>query len=234
MARTRRVVATIPLKKISPSQINSFLDCPCCYYKDRVAKDKRPRGITAGLPMGIDRVFRVHYRAHAAAGTIPKELKATFGPGWSLSTDSTLVSKEQSFDQPDELLIKGVNYTLAGRMDEMLMNPKNEFVIVDFKTKASAKSSANVHPTAERQMQLYALILESQGRKVADVAYLAHLYPDVVDDGPDVKFVCQLHKINVDATARAAARKMFERTVKCLTGPEPKKKPKCEFCNFRA
>jgi hypothetical protein len=223
--------------KISPSQINSFFDCSCCYWLDKNKVSKRPRGIMAGLPIGIDTVFRHHYRAHAAAGTLPSEVgsSAFFGAGWKLVQDDDLVSKRQSLDVKDWYVAGGKNYTLFGTMDEMLEDPSGCHVVVDFKTKASQKSSdKGPHPTAVRQMALYSFIMESQGRQVGDVAYLAHLFPTGANDGPIVPFGCDFYEIDVGPAARLQAAQWFKDAANCLEGAQPAKNPDCEHCNYRA
>jgi CRISPR/Cas system-associated exonuclease Cas4 (RecB family) len=233
----RKAAGPKPDKKISPSQINSFFDCPCCFYLDRNKVSKRPRGIFAGLPIGIDKVFRNHYRGHAAAGTLPSEVTASafFNAKWKLVQDDTLVSKEQRVDPSDWHNANGVDYALAGKMDEMLEDPTGNLVVVDFKTKASKNSSdKGPHPTAVRQMALYALIMESQGRQAGDVAYLAHLFPTEANDGPIVPFGCDFYEIDVGPAARAAASQWFHDAADCIEGAQPAKNPDCEHCNYRA
>lgn len=190
----------------------------------------------AGLPIGIDSVFRRHYRAHSAAGTLPSEVASSpfFGTGWKLVQDDDLVSKRQSLDVKDWYIAGGKNYTLFGTMDEMLENPKGGLVVVDFKTKASQKSSdKGPHPTAVRQMALYAFIMESQGRKVGDVAYLAHLFPTEANDGPIVPFGCDFYEIDVGPAARTTARQWYHAAADCIEGAQPAKNPDCEHCNYR-
>ena len=61
--------------KISPSQLGAFSDCTCCYWLSHNGV-KRPQGIMAGLPIGIDSTFRRYYRGHADAGTVPIEISS--------------------------------------------------------------------------------------------------------------------------------------------------------------
>ena len=139
--------------KISPSQLGSFCDCACCYWLAHNAGMKKPTGIMAGLPIGIDTTFRTYYRRHADSGTVPTEISsdARF-KGWTMSSDVDLVSKRIQLDPKDHIISKkGYHYTLFGTMDEMLVDDNGLNVIVDFKTKASKKSSdKGPHPSAIR------------------------------------------------------------------------------------
>ena len=121
--------------KISPSQLGSYSDCNCCYWLEHNARLKRPRGIMAGLPIGIDSTFRRYYRGHADAGTVPIEISSnTRFVGWVLSNDIDLVSKSQKLASKDHIISANKNhYTLTGTMDEMLVDDQGRNVIVDFK-----------------------------------------------------------------------------------------------------
>ena len=222
--------------KISPSQLGSFSDCECCYWLQHNGGVKRPKGIMAGLPIGIDSTFRRYYRGHADAGTVPIEISSDprFA-GWSLSSDADLVSKSQKLVPSDHIISKnGNHYTLSGTMDEMLVDDQGRNVIVDFKTKASKNSSdRGPHPSAIRQMAAYAWIMESNSIPVSDVAFLAHLYPVNASDGPMVEFSKDFFEVDVSSPHRMAIRSLMERVVDCLEGSEPTKNSDCEFCEYR-
>ena len=221
--------------KISPSQLGAFSDCTCCYWLSHNGV-KRPQGIMAGLPIGIDSTFRRYYRGHADAGTVPIEISSD--PrfvGWTLSNDSDLVSKSQKLAPSDHIISANNNhYTLAGTMDEMLVDDQGRNVIVDFKTKASKKSSdRGHHPSAIRQMAAYAWIMESNSIPVSDVAFLAHLYPVNATDGPMVEFSKDFFEVDVSSPNRMALQSLMGDVVVCLEGPEPAKNSDCGFCNYR-
>tara|TARA_B100000029_G_C17319657_1_gene867586 strand:+ start:129 stop:836 length:708 start_codon:yes stop_codon:yes gene_type:complete len=223
--------------KISPSQLGSYSDCECCYWLQHNAAVKHPKGIVAGLPQGMDRTFRDYYRAHADAGTVPSEIHTDPRfKGWTLCNDVDLVSKQQKLDPSDHIIsANGNHYTLAGSMDEMLVDDKGRNVIVDFKTKASKNSSdKGPHPSAIRQMAAYAWIMESNSIPVSDVAFLAHLYPVNASDGPMVEFSRDFFAVDVSSPCRLAIQRLMQELVVCLEGPEPAKNPDCGYCDYRA
>ena len=223
--------------KISPSQLSTFSDCECCYWLQHNGGVKRPKGIMAGLPIGIDSTFRQYYRSHADAGTVPTEISADprFA-GWTLSNDTDLVSKQYRLAPQDHIIsANGKHYTLSGAMDEMLVDDQGRNVIVDFKTKASKNSSdKGPHPSAIRQMAAYAWIMESNSIPVSDVAFLAHLYPVNASDGPMVQFSRDFFPVDVSSPYRVAIQSLMEEVIVCLEGPEPAKNPDCGFCDYRA
>lgn len=67
-------------------------------------------------------------------------------------------------------------YVLSGKIDELLVNRKGEFVIADYK-------SSGDEPKPEKldyyllQLHGYALMFKKNGYKVADKAYLLNYYP---------------------------------------------------------
>ena len=223
--------------KISPSQLGSFCDCACCYWLVHNAGIKQPTGIMAGLPIGIDTTFRTYYRRHADSGTVPTEISsdARF-KGWTMSSDVDLVSKRIQLDPKDHIISKkGYHYTLFGTMDEMLVDDNGLNVIVDFKTKASKKSSdKGPHPSAIRQMAAYAWLMESNSIPVRDEAFLAHLYPVNATDGPMVEFSRDFFAVDVSSTERQVIQNLMKEVVECLEGPEPGRNSGCEYCQYRA
>ncbi|SVD32029.1 uncharacterized protein METZ01_LOCUS384883, partial [marine metagenome] len=224
--------------KISPSQLGTFSDCACCYWLTHNAGIKRPKGIMAGLPIGMDSTFRQYYRQHADAGTVPSEIGSDPRfKGWSLSNDIDLVSKEIRMDPSDHTISKssGSHYSLGGKMDEMLVDDTGKNVIIDFKTKASKKSSdKGPHPSAVRQMAAYAWIMESNGIPVRDEAYLAHLYPVNATDGPMVEFSRDFFVVEVGTSEKNAIKSLMEDVVDCLEGGQPTRNTDCEHCQYRA
>jgi CRISPR/Cas system-associated exonuclease Cas4 (RecB family) len=222
--------------KISPSQLGSFSDCACCYWLSHNGV-KKPSGITAGLPMGMDTTFRRYYRGHADAGTVPSEISSDPRfKGWSLSNDIALVSKEIRVNPRDHIVsTSGAHYSLGGKMDEMMVDDTGKNVIIDFKTKASKNSSdKGPHPSAVRQMAAYAWIMESNGIPVRDEAYLAHLYPVNATDGPMVEFSRDFFVVNVDTNEKNAIKDLMGYVVVCLEGAEPARNADCEHCQYRA
>ena len=222
--------------KISPSQLGAFSDCASCYWLSHNGV-KRPPGIMAGLPMGMDATFRVYYRQHADAGTVPSEIGSDPRfKGWSLSNDIDLVSKEIRVDPSDHIISKsGSHYSLGGKMDEMLVDDTGKNVIIDFKTKASKKSSdKGPHPSAVRQMAAYAWIMESNGIPVRDEAYLAHLYPVNATDGPMVEFSRDFFVVDVGTNEKNGIKSLMGYVIDCLEGGQPARNADCEHCQYRA
>ena len=222
--------------KISPSQLGAFSDCPCCYWLAHNGV-KRPRGITAGLPIGMDSTFRRYYRQHADAGTVPSEIGTDPRfKGWSLSNDIDLVSKDIRVNPSDHVIgNSGLHYSLGGKMDEMMVDDTGKNVIIDFKTKASKKSSdKGPHPSALRQMAAYAWIMESNGIAVRDEAYLAHLYPVNATDGPMVEFSKDFFSVNVGTNEKNEIKSLMIDVVDCLEGAQPASNADCEHCQYRA
>ena len=222
--------------KLSPTQLGAFSDCSCCFWLHHNANIRKPRGIPAGLPIGMDSTFRRYYRSHADAGTVPTEIGTDPRfKGWTLSGDADLVSKEFKLDASDHM-ISGNNYhyTLAGKMDEMLVDDKGQNVIVDFKTKASKKSSdKGPHSSVLRQMAAYAWIMQSNGIPTHDVAYLAHLYPVEASDGPMVEFSRDFFPVDVGSAEIKEIQALMNAAIVCLEGAQPAKTPDCEYCDYR-
>lgn len=67
----------MPNRKImlSPSTLNLYLECPRCFWLDKIKGIKRPRGIFPSLPSGMDLVIKNYFDKYRLKGELPEEIK---------------------------------------------------------------------------------------------------------------------------------------------------------------
>jgi hypothetical protein len=213
--------------KLSPSTLNLFLDCPHCFWMDKVKGIKRPRGIFPSLPGGMDRVIKLHFDNFRAQDSLPPELSGTNFNGIKLYRDQAQLEKWRSWRT-------GLVYTdtdgsvLSGALDDLLVKG-DRYIPFDYKTKGSPTTEADAIKYYQNQLDCYALLLDVNGFSSAEFAYLLYYSPKSVGANGVVQFELQALKIPTDVER---ARATFRKAVSLLKGPEPISSASCEHCNW--
>lgn len=216
--------------KLSPSTLNLFLECPRCFWLDKVKGFKRPRGIFPSLPGGMDRVIKTHFDSFRAKGGLPQELAGKDFEGIRLFGDQTQLELWRNWRT-------GLEYkdsdgsVLSGALDDLLVKD-GRFIPFDYKTKGSVTTAEDAVKYYQNQLDCYALLLQENKMPAAGFAYLLYFSPKNVSEKGAVLFEVQPIKIATDcerarATFRKAAALLKTAAVPSANGP-------CEYCVFKS
>ena len=115
---------------------------------------------------------------------------------------------------------------LFGALDDCLMSD-NYYIPIDYKTRGFPPKEGDSERYYQTQIDTYALLLNENGYKVKDFAYLIYYYPEEVREDGIVKFNIKPVRISTDLER---AKKTFENAVDFLKGPIPKEHSNCEYC----
>lgn len=211
--------------KLSPSTLNIFIDCPRCFWLDKVQGVKRPRGIFPSLPSGMDRVIKTHFDRFRAKGTLPSELSGSDFKGIRLFDDQALLEKWRNWRT-------GLGYqekdgsVLSGALDDLLVRD-GRYLPFDYKTKGSVTTEEDAVKYYQNQLDCYALLLEENKMPTAGFGFLLYYSPKSVGENGAVQFELQPIKIQTDPER---ARMVFRKAVTLLNGALPAVNGKCEYC----
>ena len=212
--------------KLSPTQINLFLDCPRCFWMAQVKKIRRPRGIFPSLPGGMDRVIKTYFDQFRAEKALPPELQTKDLEGVTLYDNQEKLERWRSWKMTD-LVYKDTNgSTLSGALDDLLMKD-GKAIPFDYKTKGSPTDEASAVKYYQTQLDCYALMLEAKGFETLGVGYLLFYSPKTVDSHDLVRFEVQAIKIS---TSVERAKNHFRDAVALLQGPLVASSDRCEYC----
>jgi hypothetical protein len=209
------------MKKVflSPSTLNIYRECPRCFYLHMRYEIKRPRGPMPSIATGLDSVFKKYFGYYRSTGELPPDLKQEMS--------GHLIEKLK----PAYYYNIKPGYTIMGRLDDCLVTDEGRYVPLDHKTRASPASG--VHPAYQLQMEVYCLLLDGNGLKAGDRAYLIYYYPLNVspEEGPkNITFGLDIKRVDVDV---GHAREVIERAIDCLESPDiPEPSPECEYCRW--
>jgi len=214
------------LTKVTPSQLGMLMECPRCawlYFKRGLA---RPMGPFPSLPGGFDLLFKNYFDSFRSQDLLPPELAGKV--------------EEKLFPGMEKLRIwrsnmQGIraefpeyNILLKGAIDEMLVANSGDLVVLDFKTRGYPVKEDS-HTYYQTQLDLYALLFDKNGYRVAPYGYLLFFWPSSYAQHGS-KFETELVKV---ATSPQGGRRALENLKEILAREIPPSASRCEFCRYR-
>jgi hypothetical protein len=177
---------------LSPTKMDTYRQCPQCFYDEIMLEIKRPRALYPTLPNGIDQCLKDY--CDKFRGSLPPELAHL--AGYRLMDDQSLVNtfrqwnglkivKNVSVKRPTMAHPNArVNHTIIfnSGIDDLLWNPSDEVTVMDFKTKKDEPPEDYGDRYYQNNMDSYAYILKQNGYKVSKEAYLWYWWPEEVDE----------------------------------------------------
>ncbi len=162
--------------KLSRSKIELFLECPRCFYIDRRLGVGRPPGYPFTLNSAVDALLKKEFDVHRAAGTRHPLME-------KYSVDA-IPAKHPNINMWRENF-KGVQYhhqptnlIITGAIDDLWINPKSEYIVVDYKATAKEEDITLLdkewHDGYKRQMEMYQWLIRKNGFPVSDTGYFVY------------------------------------------------------------
>lgn len=214
--------------KLSPSTLNLFLECPRCFWLDKVRNIKRPRGIFPTLPGGMDREIKLYFDSFRVQKKLPAELIGKDFEGVQLFHEQEKLDRWRQWRTGLEYKDKNGSI-LSGALDDLLVKD-GKYVPFDYKTKGSPTTEDDAIKYYQNQLDCYTLLLEENHLPAAGYGLLLYYSPKSVSENGRVFFELQAIKV---ATDFERARKTFEQAVTLLRkSDEPTINSQCEYCNW--
>lgn len=213
--------------QVSPSSIGYLRECPRClwlYFRQGI---QRPRGIFPSLPSGMDDVLKHYFDHYRAQGSLPPELNGKVNA--RLYPDIEKLRQMRNYRVGLAADFPGLGMRLKGAIDELLVNPSGEHVILDFKTRGY-KVKDDTHEHYRDQLHLYTLLLKENEMPPADYGYLLFLHPTGFARG-QATFATEVMRL---PTSWQTGMAILEEVREILRQPIPKAHGDCEYCLYRA
>lgn len=219
--------------KVSRSKIEFFLECPRCFWLDRVRGIKRPDTPPFQINKAVDELLKREfdgYRSKSQPHPWMIEYKIDAIPFAHKDLDKWRYNFTgiQTLHKPTNLLI-------FGAVDDIWIKPDGELIVIDYK--ATAKKSevsidADWQIAYKRQLEIYQWLLRQNGFKVSDTGYFVYANGNAEADGfyNKVEFKTKLipYRGNSDwlEDVLMDIKKTLDMTV------VPKAGEACEYCNY--
>jgi len=221
---------------ISRSRIDSYLECPRCFYMDRRLGVGRPGMPAFSLNIAVDALLKKEFdilREKGQAHDLMKEYKVDLIP----------------FNHPDlpiwrddinkyvgaSVLHEPTNLNIRGIVDDIWADKNGVLFIVDYKatsTKEKISLEDKYKQGYKRQVEIYQWIFRQLGFKVSDTAYFVFANATKEPDRFDKRLEFELSIISHegdDSWVEPAIYKIKE----CLDSDEiPEVTPDCEYCGY--
>ncbi len=203
---------------LSHSGIDVLYRCPRCFWLRYNKKIYQPEGIRSRLPDRFDTIIKAYFDISREKGDLPEIVKGKM---------------KGSLERPfQEKYFRPLNDSFGfwGKLDECLIDPKGLYIPVDFKTASSDPTERDVFPSYQNQLDEYAFLLESAGKKTAGKGYLIYFYPRQ-DDGLHNGFPMKIHVQELKTDPRAVIPRL-EKAMRVIVGGMPSPAADCPFCKW--
>ena len=164
--------------KLSRSKIDLFVQCPRCFYIDNKFGTKRVPIPSFLLNSAVDHQLKQEFDAYRAKGSkhpLQEEYEIDAKPAEHEKIDEWRENFKgvQYLHEPTNLLI-------SGAIDDLWVNSKDEYIIVDYKATARDEPIVELnednkyHDGYKRQMEIYQWLVRKNNLKVSDTAYFVY------------------------------------------------------------
>jgi len=219
--------------KVSRSKIDNFLNCPRCFYLDRVLGIGQPPGFPFNLNSAVDHLLKKEFDCHRVAGSAHPLMK-------EYGIDAVPYQCEH-MDQWRENFV-GVQYLhkptsllVFGAVDDVWVNPKGELIVVDYKATSKAGEvslDADWQIGYKRQMEVYQWLFRKNGFKVSETGYFVYCNGDADKEAFDSKLEFDVKVIPYKGDDSWVENALAD-AKKCLVSSKiPKASNDCDYCNY--
>lgn len=221
--------------KLSRSKIGDFQECPRCFYINNKLGTKRPSGPPFLINSAVDNQLKNEFDFYRARG-----LQHPMQIGNNIDARPAV---HKQLDQWRENF-KGVQYLhiptgilLMGAIDDLWINSKEEYIVVDYKATAKdapvVKLEGKWHEGYKRQLEFYQWLVRKNGLRVSDTAYIVYCTGKFNQERFDGKIEFNIHVIE-HIGDDSWVDPIIEDIKKCLEGGDiPEYGSECEYCQYR-
>jgi hypothetical protein len=182
--------------KLSPSSLNLFLECPCCFWLEKKKGIRRPQPYPYALNAAVDVLLKEEFDGYRKQGIVhpllsEKKLNA------KLFANQTLLNKWRNNFEGIRHFDEETGVTLFGAVDDVLEFPGGKLAPLDYKSTGSAIPT--VYDRFQLQMDVYTYLLEKNGYQTTKKGYLAFYVVDKTNGfNGRLPFKKELQEIDTD------------------------------------
>jgi hypothetical protein len=220
--------------KLSRSKLELLTECPRCFYLDRRLGVGRPPGFPFALNSAVDCLLKKEFDIHRAKGE-KHPLIEKYGVDARPVAHDELNKWRENFVGIQHLH-KPTNLMITGAIDDLWINSKGEYIVVDYKSTSKDEEITELNKDWQdgykRQMEIYQWLLRQNGLKVSDTGYFVYCNGKTDCDAFNEKL-----EFDITLIAYKGDDSWVEKTIteahKCLnSNTVPTADPNCDYCNY--
>lgn len=220
---------------LSRSKIDSFLNCPRCFYLDRRFGIVQPPGFPFNLNAAVDTLLKKEFDIHRAKKSAHPLMK-TYGIDAVPYQHKMINIWRDSLRGGIKYYYKPTNFLITGSVDDIWINKKEELIIVDYKA-TSKSTEVNIDAlwqnTYKRQMETYQWLFRKNDFKVSDIGYFVYCNGDTDKEAFDGKLEFNIKIIPYKGNTKWI-EPILKEIKKCLMSDQlPRPGNDCNFCRYR-
>jgi len=220
--------------KLSRSKIDLFIECPRCFYYDRRLGVGRPPGFPFALNSAVDALLKQEFDVHRAKGT-KHPLIEKYGIDARPAAHQDLDKWRHNFTGV-QCHHKSTGLTISGAIDDLWINSKEEYIVVDYKSTSKAGKIEALDKEWQdgykRQMEIYQWLLRQNGHKVSNTGYFVYCNGKADRGAFGSKLEFDMKIIAYDGDDSWIEPKIIEAHKCLMSAVVPKKSEDCDFCVY--
>ncbi|MFA6423302.1 MAG: PD-(D/E)XK nuclease family protein [Patescibacteria group bacterium] len=234
--RTRNIFdpKTQEVFKLSRSKLELFTECPRCFYIDRRLGVGRPPGFPFNLNTAVDTLLKKEFNIHRAKGETHPLIE-------KYDVDARPVPHE-SLDKWRENFVgiqylhKPTNLMITGAIDDLWINSKGEYIVVDYKSTSKEEEITALdkdwHDGYKRQMEIYQWLLRKNGLKVSNTGYFVYCNGRTDLEAFDAKLEFDITLIPYIGNDSWIEKTIADAHICLCSDSIPEANPECDYCNY--
>ncbi|MFO0955008.1 MAG: PD-(D/E)XK nuclease family protein [Candidatus Saccharibacteria bacterium] len=223
--------------KLSRTKVELFTNCPRCFYLDRVLKIARPSTPPFNINSAVDSLLKAEFDVHRANGH-QHPIQEQYGIDAEPAPHEELDKWRENFHGV-QYIHEPSNLLLFGAIDDLWINSKGEYIVVDYKATAKNEpvtelGDAPWHDQYRRQIEFYQWLLRRNGYKVSDTGYWVYCTGNPNAGAFDKKVEFEVHLISYEGSGSWVEPTVMK-LKQCLdSGVVPPPTEGCEYCAYIA
>ena len=223
--------------RISRSKIDSFLNCPRCFYLDRRLGLGRPGMPAFSLNSAVDALFKKEFDLLRKKGEAHSLMKKYGIEAIPIDHPQLPVWRDDMYAYVGALVLhQPTNLEICGIVDDLWVNKEKELLVVDYKATSTNKEISlddEYKQSYKRQAEIYQWIFRQLKFKVNNTAYF--VFANASRNHPSFDGILQFELSIIDYQGDASwVEKTLADIKDCLESNKiPPASESCEHCAYR-
>ena len=221
--------------KLSRSKIDLFLQCPRCFYIDRRLGVGRVPGFPFNLNSAVDTLLKKEFDYYRASNQ-NHPLLEKYGVDARPAAHRDLDKWRHNFTGI-QYLYEPVNLLIFGAIDDLWINSKDEYIVVDYKATSKNERITNVNLGWQigyrRQMEIYQWLLRMNGYSVSRDGYFVYCNGQTDREMFQGKLEFDITLVSYKGDDSWVSRTINKIHACLISSQIPDAKEGCDFCAYR-